>query len=79
MLLPHPSTSAPLPNSRQVVLRSLLQKGRMWPVTSFALIGLSNTYGCHTVILRHHQEPEKNKAGCGKENRLSETGRKEKK
>lgn len=34
---------------------------KMWPVTSFALIGLSSTYGCHT-ILRYNQETKKNKA-----------------
>lgn len=33
---------------------------KMWPVT-FALIGLSSTYGCHT-ILRYNQETKKNKA-----------------
>lgn len=34
---------------------------KMWPVTSFVLIGLSSTYGCHT-ILRYNQETKKNKA-----------------
>lgn len=60
----HPSL--PPPHSRQVVLGSLLQKGRTWPITSFALIGFSNTYGCHTGILGHHQVPKKNKAAVGK-------------
>lgn len=50
-------------HSKQVVLGSLFKMGRMWPIISFVLTGLTNTYGCHTLILSHNQATKKNKAG----------------
>ena len=63
MWISTPPTPPPLqPSSRRKPLTNV----RMWPVPSFALTGLSNTYGCHMLILRHNQETQKNKAGLGK-------------
>lgn len=54
-----------------------LTKGVACTFTPFGATGLSNIYGCGTLIIRHNQETRKKLAGQGTGQRSTERPRKE--